>query len=75
MLPIRGLGPPSIFPQVMMSAVEDYKKLAADYSSITDEVVKVSYKVVLDKKISDLEEMLATYNSRALAGIQALKVN
>lgn len=75
MLPIRGLGPPSIFPQVMMSAVSDYKKLAADYSTITDEAVKVSYKVVLDKKIADLQAMLSQYNATALAAIESLKVN
>ena len=75
MLPVRGLGPSNIFPMFMTGAVADYKKLAADYSSITDPSIKASYKVVLDKKIADLEEMLAQYNLTALNGIHALRVD
>jgi len=63
------------FPQFMSVAVSDYKKLAADYSTITDPSLKASYKVVLDKKITDLEAMLSQYNATALAAIDALKVN
>lgn len=62
------------FPQVMLTAVADYKKLAADYASVEDATVKASYKIVLDKKLADLQVMLSTYNSTALAALQALQV-
>ena len=52
----------------------DYKKLAADYTKITDESLKASYKAVLEKKLSDLRDMLATYNTAALAAINTLQV-
>jgi len=66
---------PQPFPQFMLVAVTDYKKLAADYSAITDGNLKASYKVVLDKKIADLQVMLAQYNATALAAINALQVS
>lgn len=65
---------PQPFPQFMLVAVADYRKLASDYAKITDESLKASYKAVLDKKLSDLREMLATYNTTALAAITALQV-
>lgn len=65
---------PSQIPQFMMVAVMDYKKLAVDYSTITEESLKASYKAVLDKKLGDLHVMLATYNSNAISAINALQV-
>lgn len=65
---------PNQIPPFMMIAVADYKKLAADYGDITDPALKASYKAVLDKKIADLQAMLATYNANALAAINALQV-
>jgi hypothetical protein len=65
---------PSQIPQFMTVAVMDYKKLAADYTKITDESLKASYKAVLEKKLSDLRDMLATYNTAALAAINTLQV-
>lgn len=65
---------PNAIPQFMLVAVADYKKLAAEYPNITDNVLKASYKAVLDKKIADLQAMLATYNANAVAAINALQV-
>jgi hypothetical protein len=66
---------PNQIPQFMMVAVMDYKKLAAEYPNITDSALKASYKAVLDKKIADLQAMLATYNANAVAAINALQVS
>lgn len=66
---------PNPIPQFMMIAVSDYKKLALDYPKITDESLKAAYKAVLDKKIIDLQDMLAAYNSSALFAINSLRVN
>jgi hypothetical protein len=65
---------PQPFPNSMMAAVIDYKKLAADYATVTEPSVKASYKVVLDKKISDLRASLNAYMTTASAAIDALVV-
>jgi len=65
---------PQLFPQTMMSAVTDYKKMAADYATVSDPAVKASYKVVLDKKIGDLRASLTSYTTTASAAIDALVV-
>ena len=62
-------------PQFMTVAVSDYKKLASEYPKITDQNLKLAYKAVLDKKIVDLQDMLTSYNARALVDINALRVN
>ena len=66
--------PSQQFPSLMNSAVLDYKKMAAEYQSVSDETVKASYKVILDKKISDLRRMLSEYTSSASAAIDELVV-
>lgn len=73
-MPLPPLQMPNVIPQFMMIAVTDYKKLAAEYPNITDDGLKASYKAVLDKKIADLQAMLATYNANAVAAINALQV-
>ena len=65
---------PQPFPNSMMAAVIDYKKLAADYATVTEPSVKASYKVVLDKKIEDLRASLTAYTTTASAAIDALVV-
>jgi len=62
------------FPVSMIPAVTDYRKLASDYPGITDEAIKASYKVVLDKKIADLRAALTAYTETASAAIDALAV-
>ena len=66
--------PIQTFPNFMNASVADYRKLAADYLTITDESVRASYKVVLDKKIADLHVMLQTFTSVASSAIDAMKV-
>lgn len=63
------------YPSFMAIAISDYKKLASEYPKITDENLKASYKAVLDKKIIDLQDMLAAYNAGALFAINSLRVN
>ena len=63
-----------IFPPSILVAVGDYKKLAADYPNIADPTIKASYKMVLDKKLADLQEMLTAYCSTASAALSALAV-
>jgi hypothetical protein len=65
---------PQPFPQSMTAAVMDYKKMAADYATVSDPTVKASYKVVLDKKIGDLRASLTAYTTTASAAIDALVV-
>jgi len=66
--------PPQPFPTFMNSAVLDYRKMAAEYQSVSDETVKASYKVILDKKIADLRVMLSEYTSSASAAIDELVI-
>ena len=63
-----------IFPSSMVAAVADYRKMASDYASSSDDTIRASYKVILDKKISDLRVMLAAYTSSASSAIDALVV-
>jgi hypothetical protein len=58
----------------MVSAVTDYKKMVADYATVSDPAVKASYKVVIDKKIGDLRASLTSYTTAASAAIDALVV-
>ena len=64
----------SVFPSNVLFAVGDYKKLAADYPNIADPAIKASYKVVLDKKLADLHEMLNAYCATASAALSELAV-
>ena len=66
--------PSQPFPSSMLSAVADYRKMALDYESTTDPTIKASYKVVLDKKLADLRETLATYTATASAALSELAV-
>lgn len=65
----------SQFPAFMLTAVADYKKLAAEYPNITDPSLKVAYKAVLDKKLGDLQGMLTQYHTTVTAAISALQVS
>ena len=58
----------------MTAAVIDYKKMAADYATVSDPAVKASYKVVLDNKIAELRASLTSYTTTASAAIDALVV-
>jgi hypothetical protein len=63
-----------IFPSTMVSVIADYKKMASEYASSSDETIRASYKVILDKKIADLRVMLLAYTSSASSAIDALVV-
>lgn len=65
----------SQFPVFMLTAVADYKKLAAEYPKITDPSLKDAYKAVLDKKLGDLQDMLTQYYTTVTAAISALQVS
>ena len=65
----------SQFPAFMLTAVADYKKLAAEYPNITDASLKEAYKAVLDKKLADLQDMLTQYHATVSSAIVALQVS
>ena len=64
-----------VFPAAMAPAVQDYKKLQAEYAKATDPTVKAAYKCILDKKIVDLRAALDAYVATVTTAINALQTN
>ena len=62
------------FPVSMSAAVQDYKKLALEYSKLTDPTLKAAYKTILDKKVEELRTALQTYVASVSNAIDALQV-
>jgi hypothetical protein len=62
------------FPQPLLTAVTDYKKLVTDYNNISDPTLKSAYKMVLTDKLTALNGMANVYASTVQTNIQALAV-